>query len=291
MTMLKTTPPGRESGFLRNKSLITTLSWHVLLIIASLVVLMPVLIGLSISFQPHDQIFTYPPSLFPRSLYLDNYTEAWKMVHMGRLLANSLIASVIVMLGKLLLGITSGYAFSHFEFKGKKGLFFAVLFTLMLPLEVRVVPLFELISLLGWANTLTGLVMPFLASATTTFLILQHFKTIPKELKESADIDGCGPLRFLIRILLPLSGPTLAGLAIVNFLSMWNTYLWPLLIINADNLKTAQLGIKMLFSPQSEREWGLIMAGTITVVIPTLLIFMVSQRFFVKGIATQGIKE
>ncbi|TCL71669.1 carbohydrate ABC transporter membrane protein 2 (CUT1 family) [Hydrogenispora ethanolica] len=267
------------------------LGWHLLYIVASLLVLMPVLVGLSISMQPRDQIFTYPPSLFPKTLYLANYADAWRLVNMGRLLANSLWASLIVMLGKLLLGITSGYAFSHFEFKGKRFLFFAVLFTLMLPLEVRVVPLFELISQLGWANTYTGLVMPFLASATTTFLIMQHFKTIPKELKESADMDGCGPLRFLIRILLPLSGPILAGLATVNFLSMWNTYLWPLMIINADNLKTAQLGIKMLFSPAAEREWGLIMGGTITVVIPTLLIFMLSQRFFVKGIATQGIKE
>jgi sn-glycerol 3-phosphate transport system permease protein len=162
---------------------------------------------------------------------------------------------------------------------------------LMLPLEIRVVPLFELISQLGWANTYTGLVMPFLASATTTFLIMQHFKTLPKELKESADIDGCGPIQFLVRVLLPLSGPTLTGLATVNFLAMWNTYLWPLMIINDDKMKTAQLGIKMLLTPASEQEWGLIMAGTIMVVIPALVIFMLSQRFFEKGIATQGLNQ
>ena len=272
------------------KKTFTAILWHLLLILASLIVLMPILVGLGISLQPHDQIFSYPPSLFPKTFYLGNYTESWKLVNMGQLLINSLFTSVLVMLGKLLLGVTSGYAFSHFEFKGKKPLFFAVLFTLMLPMEVRIVPLFELISQLGWANTYTGLVAPFLASATTTFLIMQHFKTIPIELKESADIDGCGPLRFLVRILIPLSGPNLAGLAIVNFLSMWNTYLWPLMIINTDRLKTAQLGIKMLFSPAAEREWGLIMGGTITVVIPTLLVFFLSQRFFIKSVATQGLK-
>lgn len=279
----------RVNRFLPKKAL-HILGWHILLGGASLIVLLPILIGFSISLQPHDQIFTYPPSLFPRNFHFANYLRAWDLVRMNKLLINSLLASLLVMSGKLLLGVTSGYAFSHFTFKGKRFLFFAVLFTLMLPLEVRVVPLFELISALGWANTYTGLIMPFLASATTTFLMMQHFMTLPKALKESADMDGCGPVRFLLRILLPLSGPTLAGLATVNFLSMWNTYLWPLLIINDPNLKTAQLGIKMLFTPAADQEWGVIMAGTITVVIPALIIFMLFQRFFVKGIATQGIK-
>jgi sn-glycerol 3-phosphate transport system permease protein len=282
---------GRVSVLFGNKDWRAAALWHLLLGAASLIVLLPILIGVSISFQPHDQIFSYPPSLFPNRFYLGNYQKSWDLVRMGRLLLNSFWASIAVMLGKLVLGITSGYAFSHFEFKGKKALFYAVLFTLMLPLEVRVVPLFELVSQLGWANRFTGLVMPFLASATTTLLIMQHFKTLPKELKESADIDGCGPLGFLCRILIPLSGPTLAGLATINFLAMWNTYLWPLLIINNDRLKTTQLGIKMLFSPASEQDWGMIMAGTVMVLIPTLVLFLLSQQFFVKGIATQGIKE
>ncbi len=283
-------PIKRRFGLLKQQTW-QTLLWHMLLSGASLLVMLPILVGLSISFQPHDQIFTYPPSFWPNRFYLQNYHEAWRLVRMERLLLNSFYASVIVMIGKLVLGVTSGYAFSHFEFKGKKVLFYSILFTLMLPLEVRVVPLFELISQLGWANSYAGLVMPFLASATTTLLIMQHFKTVPKELKEAAESDGCGPFGFLCRILLPLSGPALAGLATINFLAMWNTYLWPLLIINADPLKTTQQGIKMLFSPAAEQEWGMIMAGTITVVIPTLILFLLSQQFFVKGIATQGIKE
>jgi sn-glycerol 3-phosphate transport system permease protein len=273
------------------KKTLKTLLWHLLCISISLIVLLPILIGLSISLQPHDQIFAFPPSLFPKSFHFTNYLKAWELVHMDKLLINSLLTSIIVMLGKLILGVTSGYAFSHFEFKGKRWLFFAVLFTLMLPLEIRVVPLFELISALGWANTYTGLVMPFLASATTTFLIMQHFMTLPKELKESADIDGCGPIRFLVRILLPLSGPTLAGLATVNFLAMWNTYLWPLMIINDDKMKTTQLGIKMLFTPAADQEWGMIMAGTVMVVVPALALFLLSQRFFVKGIAGKGLNQ
>lgn len=273
------------------KDLLNKIFTHLLLMAISFVVLMPILLAISVSFQPRNQIFSYPPSLIPNRLYFGNYINAWRLVNMGRLLLNSLLASAIVMFGKLALGVLSGYAFSHFEFKYKKTLFFAILFTLMLPMQVRVVPLFEFVSNLGLANTYSGLVLPFLASATTTFLMRQHFLTIPKSLMESAQLDGCGPFRFLFQILIPLSGPTLAGLATVNFLVMWNAYLWPLIILNSDQMKVAQQGVKMLFTSASERDWGLIMAGTIMVVIPTLIVFLLAQKFFVKGIATQGIKE
>lgn len=273
------------------KDLLNKILTHLLLITISFIVLMPILLALSVSFQPRAQIFSYPPSLIPDRLYFGNYINAWNLVNMGRLLLNSLLASAIVMFGKLALGVLSGYAFSHFEFKFKKTLFFAILFTLMLPMQVRVVPLFEFVSNLGLANTYSGLVLPFLASATTTFLMRQHFLTIPTSLMESAQLDGCGPFRFLFQILIPLSGPTLAGLATVNFLVMWNAYLWPLIILNSDQMKVAQQGVKMLFTSASERDWGLIMAGTIMVVIPTLIVFLLAQKFFVKGIATQGLKE
>jgi sn-glycerol 3-phosphate transport system permease protein len=273
------------------KDLLNKILTHLLLIAISFVVLMPILLAISVSFQPRAQIFSYPPSLIPSKLYFGNYINAWDLVNMDRLLLNSLLASSIVMFGKLALGVLSGYAFSHFEFKYKKTLFFGILFTLMLPMQVRVVPLFEFVSNLGLANTYSGLVLPFLASATTTFLMRQHFLTIPTSLMESAQLDGCGPIRFLFQILIPLSGPTLAGLATVNFLVMWNAYLWPLIILNSDEMKVAQQGVKMLFTSASERDWGLIMAGTIMVVIPTLIVFLLAQKFFVKGIATQGLKE
>ena len=273
------------------KDLLNKTLTHLLLIVISFVVLMPILLAISVSFQPRNQIFSYPPSLIPNRFYFGNYINAWNLVNMDRLLLNSLLASAIVMFGKLALGVLSGYAFSHFEFKYKKTLFFAILFTLMLPMQVRVVPLFEFVSNLGLANTYSGLVLPFLASATTTFLMRQHFLTIPTSLMESAQLDGCGPFRFLFQILIPLSGPTLAGLATVNFLVMWNAYLWPLIILNSDEMKVAQQGVKMLFTSASERDWGLIMAGTIMVVIPTLIVFLLAQKFFVKGIATQGLKE
>jgi sn-glycerol 3-phosphate transport system permease protein len=273
------------------KDLLNKTLTHLLLMVISFVVLMPILLAISVSFQPRAQIFSYPPSLIPSRLYFGNYINAWNLVNMDRLLLNSLLASSIVMIGKLALGVLSGYAFSHFEFKYKKTLFFGILFTLMLPMQVRVVPLFQFVSNLGLANTYSGLVLPFLASATTTFLMRQHFLTIPTSLMESAQLDGCGPFRFLFQILIPLSGPTLAGLATVNFLVMWNAYLWPLIILNSDEMKVAQQGVKMLFTSASERDWGLIMAGTIMVVIPTLVVFLLAQKFFVKGIATQGLKE
>ncbi|SFL20019.1 carbohydrate ABC transporter permease [Halanaerobium salsuginis] len=274
-----------------NKKNYRTIILHLVLISLSLITLMPILFALSISFQPRAQVFSYPPSFLPDQLYFGNFIKAWQVIKLGRIFINSIIASVIVMLGKLILGVLSGYAFSHFKFKYKKLLFFMVLFTLMLPMQVRVVPLFELMSRLGLANSYSGLVLPFLASATTTFLMRQHFLTIPSALMESAQIDGCGPIRFLLQILLPLSGANLAGLAVVNFLVMWNAYLWPLVIINSDEMKLAQQGVKMLFASAAERDWGLIMAGTILIVIPTLIVFLLAQKFFIKGIATQGLKE
>ncbi|MGI6149762.1 MAG: carbohydrate ABC transporter permease [Firmicutes bacterium] len=264
---------------------------HGLMITLSFLVLMPLLLGLSVSLQTRTQVFSYPPSFVPSTLYFGNYADAWRLGNLGRLLLNSLLASSIVMLGKLITGVTSGYAFSHFEFKGKGFFFIAVIITLMLPMQIMVVPLFELVSRLGSANRLSGLVFPFLASATTTFLLRQHFLTIPKELLEAAQIDGCGPIKFLLQILIPLSGPSLAGLATINFLTMWNAYLWPLVVINSDKQKVIQQGVKMMFASATEREWGIIMAATITAVIPPLLVFLLSQRFFVQGIATQGIKE
>ncbi|TDO94644.1 carbohydrate ABC transporter membrane protein 2 (CUT1 family) [Halanaerobium saccharolyticum] len=272
-------------------SIYKKIALHLVLIIISFIVLMPIIFGISVSLQPRAQIFSYPPSFLPDRLHFDNYIKAWNLVSLDKILVNSILASFVVMLGKLGLGVLSGYAFSHFEFKNKKFLFFAVLFTLMLPMQVRVVPLFEFISRVGLGNSFSGLVLPFLASATTTFLMRQHFLTIPKSIMESAQIDGCGPFRFLFQILLPLSGANLAGLAVVNFLVMWNAYLWPLIIINDDQKKLAQQGVKMLFASSSERDWGIIMAGTIMVVIPTLIVFLLAQKFFVKGIATQGIKE
>ncbi len=264
---------------------------HGLMITLSFLVLMPLLLGLSVSLQTRTQVFSYPPSFVPSTLYFGNYADAWRLGNLGRLLLNSLLASSIVMLGKLITGVTSGYAFSHFEFKGKGFFFIAVIITLMLPMQIMVVPLFELVSRLGSANRLSGLVFPFLASATTTFLLRQHFLTIPKELLEAAQIDGCGPIKFLLQILIPLSGPSLAGLATINFLTMWNAYLWPLVVINSDKQTVIQQGVKMMFASATEREWGIIMAATITAVIPPLLVFLLSQRFFVQGIATQGIKE
>ncbi|MFW5855700.1 MAG: carbohydrate ABC transporter permease [Bacillota bacterium] len=264
---------------------------HIILILAALLVIMPIFLALSVSLQPRSEIFSYPPSFIPENITFQNYINAWNMINMGRLLVNSLIASLIVMIGKLVLGVISGYAFSHFTFKYKKILFFGILFTLMLPMHVRVVPLFVFISDLGLSNTYAGLVLPFLASATTTFLVRQHFLTVPKELLEAAKLDGCGPIRFLIQILIPLSGPTIAGLATINFLVMWNAYLWPLVIINSDEMKVVQQGIKMLFDSGTEQDWGLIMAGTIIVVIPTIIVFLVAQKFFIKGMSTQGIKE
>ncbi len=156
---------------------------------------------------------------------------------------------------------------------------------------IMIVPLFQLIQQFHWVNTYWALTIPFLASATTTFLMRQHFMTIPKELEDAAKIDGAGPMKFLFEILVPLSKSTIGGIEMINFVYAWNLYLWPLVVTNSNNMATAQIGIKMLTNVESTSNWGVIMADTLMVLAPTLVLFFGVQKLFVKGIITTGLKE
>jgi len=276
----------------KKNKMIRTILIEALLIFVTIIILLPLFLAVTMSLKKPSEVFVYPPTIFPNSFYIQNYINAFNSINLGRLMLNSLIMSVVIMIGKTIFGILSGYAFSNFRFKGSSLLFALLFVTLFMPAElIMIVPLFQIMQSLHWVNTYWALTVPFLASATTTFLMRQHFMTIPKELEDAAKIDGAGPMRFLLEILIPLSKSTIGGVAVINFVYAWNLYLWPLVVTNSNEMATAQIGLKMLTNVESTSNWGVIMAGTLMVLAPTLILFFAVQKLFVRGIVTTGLKE
>jgi len=262
-----------------------------ILIIVSLVFILPLILALTMSIQPPHVVFSFPPKILPRGFHLQNYVTAFQRVPFFRLFLNSAIVAVMITAGKLITGALAGYAYANFKFFGKSFSFAFLFATLFLPAEIiMIVPLFSLMVKFGWVNTYWALTIPFMASATNTFLLRQHFMMIPKELEDSARIDGAGPMAYFIKILLPLSKAMLGGVSIINFIYAWNLYLWPLIITMEDKMKTVQVGVKMLIDSEAASDWGVIMAGTVSAVVPTLIVFFVLQSIFVKSLTRSGIK-
>ena len=265
---------------------------HIVLGAAVLIIAFPMVFALIVSTHTFEDVFVYPPKFIPGGNLLENYRAAWESVNMGRLLVNSTFISLAVALGKIVLSMMAAFAFTYFgDFRGKYFFFVIIFITHMLPLPIRVVPTFELMKTFGWVDTYYALTVPFLASATGTLLFRQFFMTIPTSLADAARIDGIGPIGFLTRILAPLSRTNMTALFMIEFLYMWNQYLWPLVITNSQERRVVQIGIKMLLASEEQAaEWNVIMAGTIITMIPPLIVLLFLQRSFVKGFAMQQEK-
>ena len=264
---------------------------EIILIVVSFIFILPLILAFTMSLQPPQAVFSFPPKILPVGIHLKNYADAFKTVPFGRLFFNSTIVAIMITAGKLITGTLAGYAFANFKFFGKNFGFSFLFATLFLPAElIMIVPLFSLMAKFGWVNTYWALTIPFMASATNTFLLRQHFLMIPKELEDSARIDGAGPMAYFLKILLPLSKSMIGGVSIINFIYAWNFYLWPLIITMEDRMKTVQVGVKMLIDAEGASNWGVIMAGTVSAVIPTLIVFFILQPLFVKSLTRSGIK-
>lgn len=264
---------------------------HLFLLGVGLAVSMPIIVALFTSFKPANQIIAYPPELMPEQWTLENYRMAWTANPFHRFLLNSFIQSGLITLGQVVFSILAAYAFAVLRFPGRNVLFYLVLGSMMIPFELIFIPNFQLISGLGWANTYSGLVVPFLASAFGVFMLRQFFMTVPQDFHDAARIDGASNWRYLWQILVPLSKGSIGALAIFAFLSAWNQYLWPLVITDDLNMRTIQIGIRY-FMADNERgaDWGAVMAASIIALSPTLIAFLVAQKQLVKGIAMTGLK-
>ncbi|WP_433518825.1 carbohydrate ABC transporter permease [Nonomuraea sp. CA-143628] len=242
------------------------------------------------SVKPTGEIVAYPSSWLPRSPTLDNFTLLLSKQSFGRYFFNSALVAAVCVMGNLLFCSMAGYAFAKMEFAGKRLLFGLVLTMLIIPGTTTFVPLFVLVSNMGLSNSYLGLILPFLVTPLGVFLMRQFIQDIPDSLVEAARLDGAGETRIFLRVIVPLCRPPLATLAILTFLAQWNNFLWPLVIAQTEDHYTLPVALALFSVGANGTNYGLLLAGAVTVVTPILVLFLFLQRQFVQGIANTGIK-
>ena len=242
------------------------------------------------SFKTQGELLQNPPTWWPETITLDNYTQLFSKLNFKQYFFNSTVVAVCVTAGNLLFCSMLGYALAMLDFKGKKMLFGVVMGTLMIPGVVTFVPLFVLVANIGLIDSLPGLILPFLAAPFGVFLMRQFFLGLPRDLLDAGRVDGAGELRIFGRIFLPLAGPALATLGILTFLGSWNNFLWPLVVAQQEKTYTLPVALALYSTGQNSTQYGLLLAGATVVVVPVLLVFLVFQRRVIEGIATTGIK-
>jgi sn-glycerol 3-phosphate transport system permease protein len=259
------------------------------LVVAALIMVVPLLWMVFASFKQRDEIYTIPTRWLPESLDLANYLDVFATVPFGHFLLNSVITTVLGAGLKVVLGLMCAYALVFVEFPGKRLVFLLVLAALMVPPQVTLIPNYTLTAQLGWLNTYQGIILPGLASSLGTFLFRQHFQTFPVSVLEAATLDGAGHWRRLWGFVVPLSAPTVSAVALVSVVSEWNQYLWPLLVTDSGSMMTLPVGLTLLQNNDGITNWGVLMAGTVLVMLPILLVFVFFQRRLVAGLATGAL--
>ena len=266
---------------------------HAVLIAGVVIVAFPIYTALVGSTHDAATIGRGSLPLYPGGLGAENYSQAWlegsgqrvKGVPVARMMLNSLVMAIVIAVGKIAVSILSAYAVVFFRFPLRMFFFWMIFVTLMLPVEVRIIPTFKVVSDLGMINSFAGLTLPLIASATATLLFRQFFLTVPDALIEAAKIDGAGPLRFFRHILVPLSRTNIAALFVILFIYGWNQYLWPLLITTSRSMDTIVIGItKMIGTGDAQTDWNLIMATAVMAMLPPVAVVVLMQRWFVKGL-------
>ncbi|MGE5945193.1 MAG: sn-glycerol-3-phosphate ABC transporter permease UgpE [Betaproteobacteria bacterium] len=274
-----------------NRPGLTVLS-HAVLILGVLAVAFPLYVTFVASTLKLEDIMALPMPLVPGDQLLENYsqvltagTTTGSKAAVSTMLFNSLVMALGIAIGKIAISIIASFAIVYFRFPLRNFFFWMIFVTLMLPVEVRIIPTFKVVSDLGMLNSYVGLTLPLIASATATFLFRQFFMTIPDELAEAARMDGAGPMRFFWDVVVPLSKTTMAALFVIQFIYGWNQYLWPLLITSDESMYTVVIGInRMLVGGDAANEWNLIMATAVLALLPPALVVVLMQRWFVKGL-------
>ena len=262
---------------------------YLALIAGALVMIFPFAWMVSTSLTTDAQLFVTPPQLIPSPAQPENYGRVADTFPIGRFAINSAVVAVVTTLLQLITSAMGAYAFARIRFPGREVLFLVYLATLMVPMQVIVVPLFIEMRLIGQVNSYGGLILPGIASAFGTFLLRQYFLSLPIELEEAAWMDGASRWTIFSRIVMPLSGPALATFGIFAFMASWNAFLWPLLVVSDTELMTLPVGLSNLHG-RYVTEWNLVMAGATLSVIPIVIVYLAAQRYVVRGIALSGLK-
>jgi sn-glycerol 3-phosphate transport system permease protein len=269
-----------------------TILSHAVLILGVLAVAFPIYVTFVASTLTLEEIMSVPMPLVPGDQFLHNYaqvlaagTTSGSQASVARMLFNSLVMALGIAVGKIAISIIASFAIVYFRFPLRHFFFWMIFVTLMLPVEVRIIPTFKVVADLGLLDSYLGLTLPLIASATATFLFRQFFLTVPEELAEAARIDGAGPLRFFRDVLLPLSKTSIAALFVIQFIYGWNQYLWPLLVTGNESMYTAVIGIKrMIVGGDAANEWNLVMATAMLALLPPAAVVMLMQKWLVKGL-------
>lgn len=286
---LPTSKPQKNpaAGMVEKRGLGIWLS-HAIMILGVLIVFFPIWLAFVASTVSQPEIVSPPMPLLPGDQFFINYKKALLAginVPVGTMLTNSLVMAIGIAVGKIIISLLSAFAIVYFRFPGKKIFFWLIFITLMLPVEVRIVPTYEIIAGFGMLNSYGGLIFPLIASATATFLFRQFFMTVPDELAEAARVDGAKPLRFFWDILIPMSRTNIAALFVILFIYGWNQYLWPLLITTDPEMNTIVMGIKQMFpSGDDVADWPVIMATSILAMIPPVIVVISMQKLFIRGL-------
>ncbi|MDP6341885.1 MAG: sn-glycerol-3-phosphate ABC transporter permease UgpE [Alphaproteobacteria bacterium] len=269
-----------------------TFASHVIVIICLAMIMLPIWIAFVASTHPMEALLTQPIPMWPGDQFFENYStvlgagiQAAGGVPVGTMMFNSLVMALSITIGKIAISLIAAYAVVYFSFPFRMTCFWIIFITLMLPVEVRILPTFKVAADLGLLNTYAGLSLPLIASATATFLFRQFFLTVPEELTEAARIDGAGPLKFFKDILLPLSRTNIAALFVILFIYGWNQYLWPLLVTTEESFYTVVMGIQRMVNVSESRPvWHLVMATTMLAMLPPVIVVVTMQKLFVKGL-------
>ncbi len=262
---------------------------YILLSTVSLVMIFPFIWMVFTAFKGNQEVYVYPPTFFPQEFHWDNFSHVLETVPFVRFYFNSLLVTILITVSQVITSALAAYAFARIEFFGRNFLFILYLATLVIPNQVTMLPLFLLVSRLGWIDTYQALVIPFLANAFAVFFLRQFFAGLPRELEDAARVDGAGRLRILMQIILPLARPALATITLFIFLSEWDSYLWPLIVTNTQAMRTLPIGLRF-FVEESGAQLNYMMAGALMAVIPIILLFFAAQRQFIEGIAMTGTK-
>ncbi|MEO3872892.1 carbohydrate ABC transporter permease [Nonomuraea sp. B12E4] len=261
------------------------------LVVAALIFLIPLYLFVSTAFKTDADINSWPPRLIPRSLTLENFVNAWTLAPFDQFLINSAVVAVIGTVLKVVLAISTAYAFAFLPFPGKRWLFIFMLGALMVPGHVTLLVNYITIGQLNLVNTYAGLILPGVASAFGTFLLHQFFRSMPREVLEAAQLDGAGHLRTIISFIVPMARPAIITVGLIALIDEWNGFVWPLIVTNSVNMRTLPIGLLYLKENDGINDWGALMAGTLFVILPMAIVFLLAQRYIVAGLAGSVVRR
>ena len=265
---------------------------YIALTVVGITMILPFLWMISTSLKEAQAIYTFPPKWIPDPVIFRAYLKVWKVIPFARFYFNSIFVAFCVTVGQVMTSAFAAYAFSRLRFPGRDKLFFGYLATMMIPYSVILVPVYILMVCFRWIDTYKALIIPAMFTAYGTFMLRQFFMTIPRDLEDAARIDGYSLVGIFWKIIMPLSKPALATLTMFTFLANWNSFMWPLMITNSQEKATLPVGLSYFQEvyQYTQPDWSLLMAGSLLVVLPVIIIFVFIQRFFVEGIKLSGIK-